>query len=195
MRKISILIVTLLIVTYAGYGKDLSISLYGYSMPPSDSVYKDLYGSAFYPEFRVETGPFIYKKKVSLWGSLGYLASSGEVPGLDEGIKSSQFFIALGGGYKRGLSFLMKPLAANVKLGLVYFNFKEDVVDMVVSDSALGFIGSLGLTYDIDKRFFVGFEFGFLSGSGTIAPVDESSQQVSVKLGGIKFGVGVGMKL
>lgn len=195
MKRLFLLAITFLILVTAGYAVDLSLTLYGNVLSASDSSYKDVYGGGtFYPELRVESQPFIYKNKISLWGGLGYLSASGTIPGFDEQANASQVYVAAGCGYTHKLAFLLPRLSANAKLGLVYFNYREEAMDTEVSDSSIGITATFGVTYDIDKKFFAALDIGFLTGSGTIAATDELSEDISVKLGGFKFGLGVGYR-
>lgn len=163
--------------------ENFSVSLTANCFRPSDSGYREIYNSAeFLPEIKV--GAIVYKN-FYLWASVGYLQSTGEtIPELSEETKSAQTFSSLGAGIKHELN---AKLSIRLGAGLLAVRYKEEAFSGKVSGSEFGFIFDGGLQYSLVPGFFVDLSTGYLSASDKI-------EGVSIKLGGLKAGVGIGIE-
>lgn len=172
-------------------GNNLSLSISGHYLMPVDSSYKDVYGSAkIFPEIKINSGPILFKN-FSLWGSFGYLPANGIVPGTDAKTKSTQMFIALGGRYTQGFS---PTFHVSLRWGVLYVSYKEEALDSTVKDSAVGFVTGVGFIYDINNTLFTEIEGAYMYASDKIPGTADFPESTTVKLGGLRFGIGLGIK-
>ncbi len=159
-----------------------SLVVTGNILLPSDSGYKDTYGSArFYPELRLA---YALGKGFFLYAGYGLLSASGTTPGLGADATSTQHFLSLGGGYGGPLG---EKLSYKVGLGLFLDSYKEEALDMEITGSAIGFRADAGLCYALSPKISAQVGIGFLSGSDDV-------DGLSIKLGGFRLGAGVGYK-
>ncbi len=184
--------ITLVMSSTIGFTRTpLSISLQGNYLKPSDSKYKEIYGnSKFFPGIKVDSGS-LFMKSLSLWGSAGYLSASGTIPGTDQSAKSTQLFICGGGA----LHFKVSPMFRTAfRAGIAYISYKEEALETTVNESAIGFCGALDLIVDVNDFIFVELEGAYISASDTL-PGAAANDTVEIKLGGLKAGFGIGIKL
>jgi hypothetical protein len=161
----------------------LSLVVTGNILFPTDSGYKDTYGSArFYPEIRLA---YALGKGFFLYAGYGLLSASGTTPGLAVDATSTQHLLSLGGGYGGPLS---GKLSYRVGLGLFLDAYKEEAFGAQVSGSGIGFRADAGLCYLLTEKLSAQLGLGFLSGS------DTTEDDISVKLGGFRLGAGLGYK-
>ncbi|MBN2199140.1 MAG: outer membrane beta-barrel protein [Candidatus Aminicenantes bacterium] len=183
MKKTGILIVAVTVVlsSLCG-GQTFTVSLGAGIQSPADSGYRDIYGrSVFLPEIKggISLSPSLY-----VWTGYGLVTAKGETPELKSAAESSQNFLSLGGGYQGALS---DSLGFKAELGLADVFYKEEALGETVSGSALGFTAGAGLTYALGKMFFLQAEAGYLLAQKTI-------NDVKVKMGGLKAGLGAGIR-
>jgi hypothetical protein len=160
-----------------------SVSIMGNYFKPADGGFKNFYGeNHYYPEFRLNLKLF---NGLYLWSSYGFLSAEGTtIPQLNEKTGWKQSFLSFGGGYKAALS---GRLSSFFRLGGLYTKYKEEALETTIDDSAFGFVVSASLIFDITGTFFTKLELGYLSVSDTI-------DNASIKLGGFKGGIGIGIK-
>lgn len=150
---------------------------------PSDSGYKDVYGSSlFYPGF--EAG-FKIVNNIYIFAGFELLSAEGITPVLEEDAKSTQTILSAGVGYEGDLS---DKLGYRVELGGSSFSYKEEAFDEEVTGSKIGFLLKTGLTYDLSDSFYLGIFLGYNSASDSVNGVD-------IKLGGFKASIGAGVRL
>jgi hypothetical protein len=82
---------------------------------------------------------------------------------------------------------LLSTSGETVELGAFYASYKEEAMQEEVSDSAVGFRVDGSLIYRIGKSLFAGLSLGYLAASDDI-------EGVSIKLGGFKGGLLLGLK-
>ena len=183
MKKIAILclIVGFSIMGFAG--ERFSISVQGNAFVPKDAEFKDFYGSGhLFPEVKVGITVF---KGFYLWGGYGYYKASGEsTPEFREETKWNQSFLFYGGGYKADLT---GSLAANVRLGGVSTTYKEQALDIEIKRTTTGFYAGGSLLYSIVRYVFAELEVGYIS-------VSDDIDNRSINLGGLKAGIGIGIR-
>lgn len=181
---ISILVLFLMVPIYSA--GSFSISFTGNYLSPSDDDYKDIYGSSvFFPELKLGYKIF---NNFYLWAGYGMFSATGETPELKEETKSNQNFLSFGAGYNGDFT---KKLGYIVELGAVSISYKEEAMELEISKKAFGFRADVGLVYNISSTFFAVVSAGYMSASDTITVEGED---VKVKLGGVKGGIGVGIK-
>ncbi len=177
---ISILLsIVLSVFVYAeGY-----ISLNGNALFPSDSAYKDVYGSTIiYPE--IEAGYKIYKD-LFVFGGFGFFSKEGKTTGdLQIDTKSKQNILSFGVGYDFDLSEQIDIL---IRAGIARIGYKEEAMEQEVKGNKTGILLGSDLVYKFGERFFTKATIGYMSAKDTIEEVD-------IKLGGFKVGIGIGLR-
>ncbi len=156
----------------------LSASYFGYS----DSRHKEVYSSGnIYPE--IKAGLKVYRD-FYVWGRYGFLSANGKTPILEETTKINYFHVSIGGGYQGNIS---KRLDYLVKLGLLYVNYRETAMGEEVSGSSVGFMLGGGVIFNISKVFFTEVSLDYLF-------ANDELEDITLKLGGIKAGIGFGIR-
>jgi hypothetical protein len=189
MRKIKTIFVLILVTSIwllpAG---QLMVNVSANVLKPNDEGYRDTYGnSLFYPELKLG---YKVMQDFYLWGGFGYLSVNGTTIGdLQLDSKSTQTILSLGIGYNGKLG---KSLDYMLELGACSFNYKEEAMDMEISDSAIGFRVDGTLAYCLGKGFYAGLVLGYMTASDTIK---FEGVNYDIKLGGLKAGIVLGIKL
>lgn len=181
-RAIVLLVVMMFTLSGLFAGPRFNFSLAANLQWPADSGYKEIYGqSVFLPEFRAEYSltPCIY-----LWAGYGRTAAKGETPELKSAAKSSQDYLQLGAGYEGVLS---GKLGFKGAIGLADVLYREEALGEKISGSAIGFVLSGSLTYELGRMFYLLADVGYLYAQKTI-------NAVSVKMGGFRAGLGAGLR-
>jgi len=162
--------------------KKLFVEANGNFLFPSDSVYKDVYGSSvFYPGF--EAGYKIVNN-IYIFAGFEMLSVDGTTPVLEESAKSTQNIFSVGVGYAGDLS---DKFGYRVELGGSSFSYKEEAFGEEVTGSKFGFLLKGGLSYDLSDSFYAAFFLGYSAASDNVDGTD-------IKLGGFKTSLGVGVK-
>jgi hypothetical protein len=188
MKKIlTIVLVILFSFTFAignGTGdKKFFLSIKGNIISPSDSAYKDIYGSnVIYPGAEIGFKVF---KDIYLLAGYEKFSKEGNTLVLDEIAKSTQNITFFGIGYWGSFS---ENFGYRAELGGISFSYKEEALEEVVKGSKMGFFINGGFVYNFGERFFTSLLLGYSSASDNIEGVD-------IKLGGFKSSIGVGIKL
>lgn len=183
MKKLLIIIlIVLLMAAFNFLQAKFMLSVSGNLLFPADSGFKDIYGdSQFYPEFKAR---YLILAGFYVWGSYGFFSKTGTTPVLQEETKTTQNFLTVGAGY---LASIAKKLDFTAELGLLYGTYKEEALGEEVDGSATGFAVELGILYKIIPKVFVEFFIGYGSASDTV-------ENVEIKLGGTKAGLGLGVR-
>jgi hypothetical protein len=184
MKKYFLMIGIIVILSglLLGEGK-IIIAASGNLLMPADGGYKDVYGSSvFFPELKLG---YRFLNKGYIWASAGFFSKEGETLKLSLPTESSQTLISFGGGYTFDIS---EKVGFNAELGLVSFSYKEEALDIEASDSAIGIVLNGILVYNLSDKIFLQAIFGYAHASDTI-------DEVNIKLGGFKSGIGVGVIL
>ncbi len=163
-------------------GDRFQVSLAANALFPLDSSYRDTYHAmVFLPEAKAA---FVISDNFSLWAGYGIVAASGETPILKKPAESSQGFLAAGAGYRHPLSAGWSLFG---ELGLASIAYDEEALGKTAKGSTLGFTVNVGLRRDLTKRFFLLAQLGYIYGRKTI-------EDVAVKMGGAKAGIGAGVR-
>lgn len=155
----------------------------GYYMP-SDSAYKDLYGQGnlmFGGSLGFE---LIRILEVRLEG--GYFQDSGKMNLTGEDLKFSFFAGSLGARFRFVEGKALQPY---VGAGVAMYSYKEDLPARLedVSKTAVGFQGEAGIYYALSAKVLLDLNFRYVLMN--TKPLNES-----VKLGGLRAGLGVGFQ-
>ncbi len=161
--------------------KKFMVQLNGTLLMPADSGYKDVYGSSvFVPGFQAG---YLAGKNILIWIGYDYISGSGTTLALEEEAQSTQHFISLGAGYWGEFS---DKLGYRVQAGVLYVSYKEEAMGEEVSGSAIGVVLEGGLVVKFGGGFFGTLFLGYDYASDDV-------EGVSIKLGGFKTGLGLGI--
>jgi hypothetical protein len=148
---------------------------------PGDEEFRNFYGKGqFYPELKAG---FKVSGRFYLWTGYGWFSAKGTTPVLNLEAKAKQQFLFAGLGY---LFKISSKFDYNVEVGLFLVSYKEEALGIEISDSAVGLRLDNGVTFYINQRLFIEISLAFLTASDTI-------ENRSLKLGGFKTGIGLGV--
>jgi hypothetical protein len=183
MKKIVLLFIILSFSIMGLAGERFSVSVQGNAYIPKDSDFKDFYGSGhFFPEVKLGITVF---KGFYLWGGYGFYKATGKTASqFQEEAKWTQSYLFYGGGYNAGIT---SSLSANVRLGGVTTTYKEQALDTEIKKTTTGFYAGGSLVFSFVRYVFAELEVGYIS------VLDDVGDQ-SLNLGGIKAGIGVGIR-
>jgi len=160
-------------------GEKFMVSATGNYLYPSDSGYKDVYGSSlYYPEFKA--GYKLYNG-FYIWAGYGFFSEKGTTTELGQKAKSTQNFLSFGIGYNGKFS---GKLEYKAELGGFNADYKEEAMGEEVTGNSVGFGVETGILYRVWSSFFIKISAGYLSASDKV-------EEVEIKLGGFKAGIGV----
>jgi len=149
---------------------------------PADSAYQETYQKmVFLPELKAA---YSISGNLFVWAGYGRVSASGETPQLKEPAESSQGFLAAGAGYRHPLSGGWSLWG---ELGVASISYDEEALGKSISGSTLGFVVNAGVRRDLGERFFLIAQLGYVYGKKTI-------EDVAVKMGGFKAGIGAGVR-
>ncbi len=166
------------------HSAELRIGVSANYFVPSDSAYKDLYGRggiALAGSLSLE--PI---SRLELMAEVSFFQDSGKMSLTREDIKLRLTIPLLGIRYK---FIKLRALSPYAGIGLALVAYKEEVPPRLsdVSESTAGFEAETGTYIKASGHFFLDLNFRYLSAKAT--PLTES-----VKLGGIRVGIGVGYR-
>jgi hypothetical protein len=178
----AVALVAALVPARLAAGDRFQVSLVASALFPADSAYKEVYGrSAFLPELKAA---YSFTASLYAWAGYGLLAADGETPVLKESATSRQGFLAAGVG---GRVPLAPGWSLFGELGLASIHYREEALGSTVSGSALGVALNAGVRLDLGERLFLLAQAGYAYGKKTV-------EDVAVKLGGAKLGIGAGIR-
>ncbi len=183
MKKVILIMIVLLVSVITLRAGDKIYGELGMNLLlPSDSNYKDIYGSSeIMPD--IEIG-YMVNEKINIYGGFGYISKSGTTEGeLKVDTKTRRIYLDFGIGY--GI-YKSDKISIKVKGGISYIMNKEEAMEEEVSSNTLGFRGEIEGDYKIGKKVFTGFKVGYIYGKDNVEDVD-------IKLGGVKIGIIIGL--
>lgn len=184
MKKVILLILIIsLPVTILFSAGRISIAPMGNYFAPANADFKAIYGDHhFLPEVELHLK---IVKGFYLWTSYSYLKAEGTtITMFNEPTEWRQSFLSAGGGYE----FKLSPgLYSYLQTGIVHTRYEEESMGDVFKDTASGLFFGGGLIYDLGRNIYSKLEIAYLSISDTITAA-------TVKLGGFKAGMGIGLK-
>lgn len=182
-KHISSVILAVLLAAGLSAQERFSLQAVVSGVSPADSTYKDMYGGTqFSPEFR---GRLHIWKGLSVWAGYGFYSASGTTPSLEWEASSRQSFFSGGLAYFGNFSGRLGWFAG---AGFSRASYKEEALDESVDGSAWGYHIEGGLIFSLSKRVFTSASVGYVRASDEV-------EGISVKLGGLKFGLGIGFHL
>ncbi len=166
--------------TGAARGAGLSVTLKGGNFWPSDSVFRDVYGSGlvFGGELAVPIAGGLH-----VWAGAEYFGKSGLLSLSEEATKVRIVPLFLGLRYHFGKSSVRPYFGA----AAAYFLFKEENPLGSVSESGIGFLGQAGLVIKIGGPFALDL---FGNYRACTLKTDEPDP-VEASIGGITAGAGL----
>jgi hypothetical protein len=183
MKKNALIVLLLVLLSGSALAQEkFTLVLTGSALMPQDSNYKTVYGKTFFfPEIRLS---YALGGDFFLFGGYGLLSASGTTPVLQSVAKSTQHFLSAGAGYAGALG---GDLGFEIAAGLFWAPYKEAVEEAEVTGSAIGFRADAALRYSFSPAFFAQLGLGYLTASSTV-------DGTSIKLGGLRTGLGIGYK-
>ncbi|MCP4156215.1 MAG: hypothetical protein GY757_51355 [bacterium] len=165
-------------VVYAGNG---FISVSANFLAPADENFKEIYKSAlFYPE--VKAGVNIFKG-LYVWGGYGFFSVDGTTLQLSMPASSEHKYLSGGVGYMVALN---GSISFKAEAGVFNAKYKEEAMDLELSESVMGLRVNGGLMFRIARIFFIEASLSYMNAKDAIEGID-------IKLGGFKSGIGVGI--
>ncbi len=149
---------------------------------PSDSNYKEIYGSSVKMS-EIEIG-YMVSKNIGIYGGVEYMLKNGiSEEELKEEAESRILYFDMG-----IILRIYKSNKTSIKLkgGISYIMNKEEAMEEEVSSNTLGYRGELEVDYKIVGKLFTGFKVGYIYGKDNVEDVD-------IKSGGVKIGIIIGL--
>jgi hypothetical protein len=190
MKKLLIVPALLILATSLAAENRFFLSAGASFLRPADEGYRVVYGSQVVcPELsaaiRVVGG-------VCVTGSLGRFSKNGATSDLGLETRASQSYFSLGLSYLLRISRMICFEAGG---GLARLSFREEAFGAEVSGKHSGFKVEGGvLLIPEEERVFMGLKVGYVSGRVPGSEFDPAVPQ-SVRLGGFKIAVSVGIQL
>jgi len=187
MRKKVILytIIVLLfsVILNARNGKKMFIEAQGMVVFPSDSRFKDIYGSTIiYPRFKAA---YKFGNHFYAFFGCGVLKKSGETLVLKSKADSKQKICQIALGYEGDIS---KKMQFRLEIGGTNFNYSETAFNKTVEGAKLGVSLGGSVVYNFSNSFFSTFNIGYMGASDKV-------NDKNIKLGGIHTGIGIGIRI
>jgi hypothetical protein len=182
MKKTIVLLAAALCASGLAAAGRIQASLAANALFPADPAYRETYAAGlFLPELKAA---YALGGDLYAWAGFGWVSASGETPVLKMPAESRQGYLAVGGGYRLALAASWGLFG---ELGLGRIAFREEALEQTVSGSALGVVLNAGARRDLGRRFFLLAQLGYVYGKKTV-------EDVAVKLGGVKAGIGAGVR-
>jgi tetratricopeptide (TPR) repeat protein len=152
-------------------------------LSPVDTGYKEVYGSGSL-FIQVKAG-FRLARNFYVWAGYGAISAKGTIPELESSAKANQAFLLFGLKYTRDFS---KKMGYKIEAAIASVKYKEEALEMEVTESTQGFSVETGLVFNLGKRFFSELSIGHLYATDVLP-------EKKVKIGGFMAGLGLGVKL
>lgn len=178
MRKLIILIITMIFLSGLANATDIIVELKAHYLYPSEEAFRDIYGGGMMFGGEVSIGVW---RRLDVWFGGSYFSETGELTFTKEGTKLEIF--PIGGGLKYKLSTGIFDLYAGA--GLNYYQYKESNPLGDVSKGGLGYIGKIGSYVKVTGGFLIDLYVNY--SYCKIKPAD-----FKINIGGIDAGVGIG---
>lgn len=182
MKKlISIIFVVFFAAAALSSANRFIVSFSGNYMTSSDSVYKKVYGSSeFYPEFKA--GVRIVNN-FYMWAGYGFLSAKGQTyPNLNLDAEAGKKYLSA------GILYLGRGKATyRIDVGLLHVNWEEKALNRSNKGTAFGFRFGAAFVYNWSSVLFTEISSSYLLASDKIG-------DISLKLGGLTAGAGIGLR-
>jgi len=187
-----IAIIALLMVCFVGMttsyshaeGGKFALILKADYMMPRDQNFKDAYGSSLLlPGVRMELD--LGKKDLFAWGQASFAKKTGTSIGdLALEIKSTQMYAGAGIGYRVKVFGDSK---LDLRAGLVYASYKEEAFQEEITGNTVGLEVGIGYKFYLSSSIFTDFAISYMT-------AQKKEDDITVKLGGLKTGLGIGFR-
>lgn len=180
MKKIVILLITILFTSGFAFSIDLFLEVKGKYFLPSEDAFQDIYGSGIKYGGEINIGVL---KNLYIWFGGDYFSKNGELTFTGE--ETTIKITPIGGGLK--YMFEMRGFKPYLGLGILYNQYSESNVIGDVNEGGMGFIGKLGVNLIVAKGLLMDFFIDYSYCKMT--PAD-----FTINIGGIAAGIGLGYK-
>jgi hypothetical protein len=149
---------------------------------PAESNFDEIYGkSLISPEI---SAGFKFYRNFYIWGAYGFSSKNGVLPIFEEPSKWKETLLSLGLGYNGNLSVL---LGYKIDVGVSFINYSEEAFGDFMSEKTVGMrVDGAGI-FKVSDRLFTEISMGYVFASDTVG-------EISIKLGGLKAGFGLGLR-
>ena len=178
MKKLSIIIVSVVLLSGLAIAADFIVELKAHYLHPSEETFRDIYGGGVMYGGEISIGVW---RGLDVWFGGSYFSKTGELTFTKEETKLKLY--PLGGGVLYRLS--EGVLSFYIGVGLNYYQYRESNPLGDVSKGGLGYIGKIGsyvkVTGGLLIDLYVNYSYCMLK------PAD-----FKINIGGIETGVGIG---
>lgn len=178
MKKLIIIIVTVIFLSGLANATDIIIELKTHYLHPSEEKFRDIYGGGLVYGGEVSIGIW---RGLEVWFGGSYFSKTGELTFTKEETKLKIY--PLGGGLKYRLS--KGIIVFYVGAGLNYYQFKESNPIGDANKGGLGYIGKIGSYVKVTGGFLIDLYINY--SYCKMKPAD-----YKINIGGIEPGVGIG---
>jgi hypothetical protein len=162
------------------------LTLTGNYMVPAQDNFSEIYGGgALSPG--VKAGYKFYRS-FYLWAGYEFLSKNGATPLFEEESKWKEAFLSGGIGYHGNMS---AAFAYKLEIGLFSAAYTEEAFGEEVTGSGLGAGINGALVFKAGDRLFMEFFIGYITASDNI---ENDIEDITLKLGGLRGGVGLGIR-
>lgn len=162
------------------------INVTGNQMVSADKNFDDIYGKSLFAP-GIEIGYKIYRD-FYIWGGYSFTSKNGTIPVFEEQAKWKQTFLSFGLGYNGNLSTL---LGYKIDIGMLLVNYREEAFEESLSENTFGMkIDGAGII-KISDRLFTEISVGYLFANDII---NNEDYEIKIKLGGLRAGIGLGLR-
>ncbi|MDQ1350411.1 MAG: hypothetical protein QG657_713, partial [Acidobacteriota bacterium] len=154
----------------------------GNYLRPAESGFADIYGSE--PIYPGIAGGYKFNRNWYIWGGYSFFSKKGKSAVLEKPSRWKQAYCSLGIGYYQDLSL---RFAVRAGLGTIYVRFSEEAFGDKVTANTFGVGLEAAGIYKIDKHLFTEISLGYLFASDTV-------EEIEIKLGGLRAGIGLGLR-
>lgn len=205
MKKTLVIMCAVILLSVGVSAKNLMFSIDGSYMSVLDTTFKDLYGGKkYFPEAKLSVK---FTGNLYFWGSFGFSTSSYTwkewsnkgVPVADRDGKSvaNKFMYSGGLGYYVGYvtpgNFAIKLELGACNISNKYKDTTTRIADKQIvkqetkQENGLGFRGNFGVTYGLYKHVYSEMTIGYLYATDKV-------DDTTIKLGGLRLSLGIGLK-
>ena len=178
MKKLSIIIVSVVLLSGFANAADFIVELKANHLRPSEDAFRDIYGGGVMYGGEVSIGVW---RGLDVWFGGSYFSKKGELTFTREETKLEIY--PLGGGLKYRLTTGIFDLYAGA--GLNYYQYKESNPLGDISKGGLGYIGKIGSYVKVTGGFLIDLYVNY--SYCRLKPAD-----FKIDIGGIEAGVGIG---
>lgn len=154
----------------------------GNYLRPAESRFENIYGSG--PIYPGIAGGYKFSRNWYIWGGYSFFSKNGKSAVLQKPSKWKQAYSSLGIGYYWDKTI---RLAWRVGGSAMYVNFSEEAFDDKVTANTFGVGFEAAGIYKINRLLFTEISLAYLYASDTV-------EEIEIKLGGLKAGIGLGLR-